>query len=115
MVLLTAILSMACVYYGYDTGVVLGFMLALFCEILALILLYNILRRTEERVNQHFSFLLDGQKDSLKKAEALAEKRALVLDDLLRQYPELSGPVAEACGETFPRDGNPVPPGSGPG
>jgi hypothetical protein len=104
MVLLTAIFAMACVYYGYDRGFVIGFMLALFCEILSLILLYNLLKRTEERVGLRLNPLIEEQRNTLKQVEALAEKRALVLDALVRSQPELSELVQGISGEHFPRD-----------
>ena len=104
MVLLTAIFAMACVYYGYDRGFVIGFMLALFCEILSLILLYNLLKRTEERVGLRLNPLIEEQRNTLKQVEALAEKRALALDALVRSQPELSELVLGISGEHFPRD-----------
>ncbi|TYT74829.1 hypothetical protein [Desulfobotulus mexicanus] len=102
MVLITAVLAMGCVYYGYDRGFVIGFMLALFLEVLSLIFVYNILKRNEEQVRMQFSSIMESQRTSIGNLETIAGRRAAALDFIAGQYPELSEIIAEKSGEEFP-------------
>ncbi|MCW7755305.1 hypothetical protein OOT00_15065 [Desulfobotulus sp. H1] len=102
MVLVTAVLAMMCVYYGYEGGFVVGFMVAIFFETMALVLVYNLLKKTEERVRVQLNALLEKQKENLAHLELLAEKRGQALNAVVRHHPELSDMILENSGELFP-------------
>ncbi|TWI71724.1 hypothetical protein LZ24_01740 [Desulfobotulus alkaliphilus] len=103
MVLITAVLAMGCVYYGYDRGFVIGFMLALFLEILSLVLVYNILKRNEEQLRMQFSSMMETQRASISSLETIAGRRGETLDFIAGQHPQLCDIIAEKSGEAFPR------------
>lgn len=101
MILLTAIAAMFCVYHWYDTGLILGFMTALCFEVICLLLLYNLLKRTEERVRREYDPLLDGMREKLQHQETQAGKRLVALQKVVAEHPDLAEMVEEVAGETL--------------
>lgn len=74
MIIITSIICMAMVYNYLDGGLAMGFMTALVVEVFCLIALYNVLKRTEDRVKLTYEKIIDEYREREKKHLRIIEK-----------------------------------------
>lgn len=74
MVLFTSIVCMILVYYYLDSGLALGFAIALVIEIFFLMGLYNVLKKTEEKAKFFNQKKLDELGKTIKEKEKYINK-----------------------------------------